>query len=40
MPGDEGSGLTARHEAQIFEAADRKMRKGVLDHQHEIADQC
>jgi hypothetical protein len=30
--GDEGAGLAARHKAQIFEAADRQMREGVVDH--------
>jgi len=32
-PGDEGSGLAARHKAEIFEAVDRQMREGVVDHQ-------
>src|SRR5467141_146367 len=27
MPGDEGSGLAARHKAEVFEAVDRQMRK-------------
>ena len=27
IPGDEGAGLAARHEAEIFEAVDRQMRK-------------
>ncbi len=31
--GDEGSGLAAPHEAQIFEAVDRQMDEGVVDHQ-------
>ena len=32
-PGDEGAGLTARHEAEVFEALNRQMREGVVDHQ-------
>src|SRR6516162_8171603 len=31
--GDEGSGLAARHKAEVFESIDRQMRKGVVDHQ-------
>src|SRR5262249_27790829 len=31
--GDEGSGLAARHKAGVFEAVDRQMREGVVDHQ-------
>jgi hypothetical protein len=27
------AGFAARHKAQIFEAVDRQMRKGVVDHQ-------
>ncbi len=33
IPGDEGSGLAARHKAQIFEAVDRQVGEGVVDHQ-------
>ncbi len=33
MPGNEGAGLAARHKAEIFEAVDRQMREGVVDHQ-------
>src|ERR1700674_2134116 len=33
MPGDEGAGLALRHKAEIFEAVDRQMREGVVDHQ-------
>jgi hypothetical protein len=31
--GNESSGLAARHKAQIFEAVDRQMGEGVVDHQ-------
>ena len=31
--GDEGSGLTAPHKAQILEAIDQQMGEGVVDHQ-------
>ena len=31
--GDEFSGLFMRHEAEIAEAIERQMRKGVIDHQ-------
>jgi len=31
--GDERSGLPLRHKAEVLEAVDRQMRKGVVDHQ-------
>jgi hypothetical protein len=31
--GDETAGLAALHKAEIFEAVDRQMRGGIVDHQ-------
>jgi len=31
--GDEGSGLAARHKAEVFEAVDRQVRESFVDHQ-------